>query len=68
MKNINNDLLDVEGAAAYLGVKKKTLDVWRCLGKGPKYVKFGRVFYRKADIDAWISSRVVDPEIIGGAA
>jgi hypothetical protein len=28
----------------------------RCAGTGPKYVKRGRIFYHRADLDAWLSA------------
>lgn len=35
-------------------VRKPTLEKWRTLGKGPKYVKAGgRVLYRLADVEAY---------------
>lgn len=39
------------------GMKKNTLAVWRCYGKGPAYCKIGgRVRYRRADVEAWLQS------------
>jgi len=46
--------LDTENAAAYLGLKPKTLAQMRCDGSGPKFIKRGRIFYFKEDLDAWI--------------
>jgi predicted DNA-binding transcriptional regulator AlpA len=52
--------LDVKNAAAYTGFSEKTLAMMRCEGKGPKYVKRGRVFYFMEDLDAWLQEgRVV---------
>lgn len=57
-------------AATYCGAKgipvaPKTLEVWRCNGKGPIYRKIGsRVFYRKSDLDKWmegIEVKTIDP-------
>lgn len=40
----------------------RTLQQWRYLGKGPRYIKTdGRVYYRWADIEAYMSARIVDP-------
>lgn len=65
-------LMKTPAAARYLfgeDGRPKTLEVWRCLGKGPKYCKLGGlVYYRREDLDAWISSRVVDPEMVGSLA
>jgi len=46
--------LDATNAAAYLGLAPKTLAMMRCYGTGPKFVKRGRVFYYRADLDAWL--------------
>lgn len=46
--------LDAKNAAAYLGYSVKTLAMKRCIGKGPKFVKLGRIFYFKQDLDSWI--------------
>lgn len=45
-------------AAAYLGLSEKTLANLRCRGLGPKFCKRGRVFYFKADLDAWLAAGV----------
>ena len=40
----------------------QTLALWRCKGRGPKYVKLGsRVFYRGGDLNEFIESRLVEP-------
>lgn len=41
-----------------LGYSPATLAMWRVLGKGPRYIKFGetqqaRVRYSEADVAAW---------------
>jgi len=46
--------MDTENAATYLGVAPKTLAMWRCQGIGPRFIKRGRVFYFKEDLDTWI--------------
>jgi excisionase family DNA binding protein len=47
-----------ERAAEYLGVSVATLAAWACKGKGPAYYKVGgsRVFYNRADLDAYLES------------
>jgi predicted DNA-binding transcriptional regulator AlpA len=51
-------LLDTHGAAYYLGLGKSTLDKFRVVGGGPRYVKVGRrVLYDPADCDAWVATR-----------
>lgn len=48
-------------AAAYLGLSVSTLDKHRSSGTGPRYLKLGgRVFYRRADLDAYLQSAVVE--------
>jgi hypothetical protein len=47
--------LDTRNAALYLGCSPKTLAHMRCTGKGPSFVKPGRVFYFRADLDAWLA-------------
>jgi hypothetical protein len=48
--------LDTKAAAAYLGAAPKTLTVWRCLGKGPRYRTCGGrlVRYHRDDLDAFV--------------
>jgi predicted DNA-binding transcriptional regulator AlpA len=48
--------MDTRNAAQYLGLSEKTLAMMRCNGTGPAFVKCGRVFYYKADLDAWLAS------------
>ncbi len=47
--------LDAANAAEYLGLSQKTLAMMRCQGTGPKYIKRGRIFYFKEDLDTWIN-------------
>lgn len=55
-------LLSTEEAAEYLGTKPHTLEIWRAVGRyGIPYIKVGRlVKYRRADLDAWLASRMVN--------
>lgn len=53
--------LSTPEAAAYLGLSRGTLEVWRSLGKGPRYRKFGRrVLYELKDLDDYSTSRIVE--------
>jgi len=55
----NQTFLDSDQAAEYLGLKRTTLEAWRCRGGGPRFAKLGRaVRYRKTDLDDWIESRM----------
>ena len=54
-------LLTREQAAAYLGVKPRTLAVWASTRRyGLRFVKVGRaVRYRMADLERWLAARTV---------
>lgn len=55
----NQTFLDSNQAAEYLGLKRTTLEAWRCRGDGPRFVKLGRlVKYRRADLNAFIETRL----------
>lgn len=50
-------LRDTVGAAAFLGLEKRTLEKRRVVGGGPRYYKQGgRVFYGEADLLEWLES------------
>jgi hypothetical protein len=46
--------LDAKNSATYCGLSVKTLAMKRCDGTGPKFVKQGRVFYFREDLDEWL--------------
>jgi hypothetical protein len=47
-------LLATTDAAPLAGVAPKTLENWRTLGVGPRFIKAGRrVLYDPADLQAW---------------
>ena len=57
-----NDLLDNEQTAALLGIKPNTLEIWRCRGKGPEFVKMGDtpqapVRYQRSVLMDWLERR-----------
>ncbi|HBA67164.1 MAG TPA: MerR family transcriptional regulator [Methylococcaceae bacterium] len=41
-------------ASDYVGLSEKTLAMMRCKGTGPRYIKRGRIFYFKKDLDEWL--------------
>jgi predicted DNA-binding transcriptional regulator AlpA len=48
--------------AALLGYKNNTLEIKRCQGKGPPFIKLGDtpqapVRYRRSDVEEWIAAR-----------
>jgi excisionase family DNA binding protein len=55
---------DTPLAAAHLGVKPHTLEVWRSSGRyAVPFVRVGRLIkYRRSDLDAWLASRTVNAE------
>ncbi len=48
--------LDTKNASSYLGLSEKTLAMKRCDGTGPRFIKKGRIFYFKKDLDEWLES------------
>lgn len=56
----DNDLVDTEGLAQYLGKEKRTIEDWRLDGKGPDFIRIGRsIRYRGSEIRRWLDSQVV---------
>jgi excisionase family DNA binding protein len=55
------ELLTVQQAAEYLGIKPQTLASWRCTGRHSlPAIKIGRrVRYRKSDLDKFIQRRTI---------
>ena len=57
----NKQKLNTEEAAAYLGIRPNTLEVWRCKHKGPRYSKIGtRVLYDVDDLESFFTARAGD--------
>lgn len=53
------EVMNTAEAARYVRLGKTTLERFRISGDGPVYVKLGgAVRYRKADLDAWLGSRI----------
>jgi hypothetical protein len=46
--------MDRKNAARYLGLSVKTLAMHVSRGTGPKFIKRGRVFYFRKDLDQWL--------------
>ena len=63
----DNALMDTAQAAEYLNMTERFMIDTRWKGDGPRYIKiggkFGRVRYRRADLDAWVEQHVVDPGV-----
>ena len=57
-KSVTTPYLTAQEAAAYLRLKRSTIDHYRCSGAGPKYRKHGgRIAYHIDDLDAWSKSK-----------
>lgn len=54
-----NGCMDRKNAARYIGYTAGTLARWAVEGKGPKFIKRGRIWYRKAELDLWLSEAEV---------
>ena len=51
------ELVDERDAARYLGVTRRTTQWWRSVGRGPIFIKIGRlVRYRVSDLNAFIEA------------
>jgi hypothetical protein len=46
--------MDRKNAALYLGLSVKTLATHATNGTGPRFIKRGRVFYFRNDLDNWL--------------
>lgn len=46
--------MTAKAAATYLGLSEKTLAQKRCNGRGPRFLKKGRIFYYRKDLDSWL--------------
>jgi hypothetical protein len=53
-------LISQNEAAKILRLSVRTLERYRIVGGGPRYVKLGRrIVYRPGDLDAWVASNTV---------
>lgn len=57
----NTRKLNTIEAAAYLGIRPNTLEVWRVKHKGPRYAKIGRrVLYDLEELEAYFAAHCVN--------
>ncbi len=55
-------------AAKFLGCTEAALALWRKEGRGPSFVRVGRLIrYLRSDLTDWLTSRKVTPERGGQA-
>lgn len=60
------EILNTKEAAEYVRLGKPTLERFRISGDGPRFLKLGgAVRYRKADLDAWLESRLTSSTSAG---
>lgn len=60
----NMQTANEEEASKILQTPKKTLQHWRYIGVGPKYIKVGRsVRYRLSDLQSFLDENTVLPRI-----
>lgn len=54
--NTDEALLVTKTAAQFLNVQPRTLEKWRFLGGGPKFIKYSSrcVRYKLSDLKAWV--------------
>ena len=50
-----------------LGLASRTLQAWRLLGRGPRFIKVGgrTIRYRLVDVEAWLAEQTVTPTTKG---
>ena len=51
--------MDTRNAAIYAGLAEKTMAMMRCAGKGPEYIKMGKIFYFQGKLDDWVEGNTV---------
>lgn len=67
-----SDILRTEQAAEVLNVKRSTLEMWRCRGIGPAYIKMpgskGAVRYHRSDLEQFIAQNRHVPSVTANIA
>lgn len=48
--------MNVKAAADYVGLAVATLAIHRCNGTGPRFIKKGRIWYYRQDLDDWLNA------------
>lgn len=52
-----DELVNTKEAGVILGLSPKTLENWRCQGKGPQFLNLGkRCHYRVRDLEAYLAA------------
>lgn len=67
MSGTRPKLLTETEVARFLSVSVAALRRWRLEGRGPRFLKLGSaVRYRQEDVKAWLDSRPMGGEVVGG--
>lgn len=63
---MDEGLMTTEQVAEYLGIAVSTLQLYRAMGTGPRYVKILRrlVRYRKSVIDEWLADQEIPCKLV----
>ncbi len=62
------EYFDTKRAAAYLGLSKQRLEIWRVSGDGPPYTKLAQaVRYKRSDLDVFMAKHLRNNTTEGGA-
>lgn len=57
----NTTLISARGTAAILGVTTATLANYRWQGRGPRFIRVGRLIrYRLDDVERWINEHTIE--------
>ena len=57
-------LIYTKEAAKILGLNFRTLENWRSLNRGPKFIRCGRsIRYREYDLERYMSQNSYNPEL-----
>lgn len=55
-----DDLMTTQQVAKHLDVSDRTLERWRHLRVGPRYIQRGRfIRYKRSDVEAWLEDGAV---------
>ena len=61
-----SDLLNSVEAAKFLHLRPQTLACWRLYGKGPAFIRIGRIIrYDRRILEEWVSRNTVPTETRG---
>ena len=57
----SDEILTEDQAAQFTKFSAKALSKWRCVGRGPKFIKISSraIRYRKSDLTDWLSALTV---------